>query len=107
MKRIGQAPNIAIAQLWVDMLRDQGIDANMQRYFLNGAAGDLPPDQCLPEIWVQDDAQFEPAKKAFADLQRVPQRNWVCAKCGERVEGGFEQCWNCLSPMPVDAVIKG
>ncbi|TAF03072.1 MAG: hypothetical protein EAZ80_00395 [Runella slithyformis] len=39
MKRIGQAPNIAIAQLWVDMLRDQGIDANMQRYFLNGAAG--------------------------------------------------------------------
>jgi hypothetical protein len=99
MKRIGQAPNIAIAQLWVDMLRDQGLDANMQRYFLNGAAGDLPPDQCLPEIWVQDDAQFDRAKLAFAELQRVPQRNWVCAACGERIEGGFEQCWNCGAGM--------
>jgi hypothetical protein len=100
MKRIGQAPNIAIAQLWVDMLRDQGIDANMQRYFLNGAAGDLPPDQCLPEIWVQDDGQLERAKAAFAALQRLPQHNWVCQSCGERIDGGFEQCWNCLAEMP-------
>ncbi|NJS37244.1 MAG: DUF2007 domain-containing protein [Brachymonas sp.] len=100
MKRLGQAPNIAIAQLWVDILRDQGIDANMQRYFLNGAAGDLPPDQCLPEIWVQEDEQFERAQQMFAEIQRTPQRNWICTGCGERVEGGFEQCWNCLTPMP-------
>jgi hypothetical protein len=100
MKRIGQAPNIAIAQLWIDMLRAHGFDANMQRYFLNGAAGDLPPDQCLPEIWVQDDAQFDRARQAFAEIQRMPQRNWVCASCGERVEGGFEQCWNCSADMP-------
>ncbi|MBS7806777.1 DUF2007 domain-containing protein [Variovorax sp. PCZ-1] len=100
MKRIGQAPNIAIAQLWVDMLRDQGIDANMQRYFLNGAAGDLPPDQCLPEIWVQDDAQFDRAKLILVEIQRTPQRNWVCQACGERIEGGFESCWNCGADMP-------
>lgn len=101
MKRIGQAPNIAIAQLWIDMLREQGIDANMQRYFLSGAAGDLPPDQCLPEIWVQDDAQFDRAKHLLEDIRRTPQRNWICTACGERVEGGFEQCWNCLAAMPV------
>jgi hypothetical protein len=100
MKRIGQAPNIAIAQLWVDMLRDQGLDASMQRYFLSGAAGDLPPDQCLPEIWVQDDAQQARGKEILADILRIPQRNWLCRACGERVEGGFEQCWNCLTPMP-------
>jgi hypothetical protein len=100
MKRIGQAPNIAIAQLWVDMLRDQGLDASMQRYFLSGAAGDLPPDQCLPEIWVQDDAQQARGKEILAEIQRTPQRNWLCRACGERIEGGFEQCWNCLAPMP-------
>ncbi len=100
MKRLGQAPNIAIAQLWVDMLRGQGVDANMQRYFLNGAAGDLPPDQCLPEIWVQDDAQFDRAKILFAEIQRPTQRNWVCRACGESIEGGFEQCWNCSEDMP-------
>lgn len=100
MKRLGQAPNIAIAQLWVDMLRDQGLDVNMQRYFLNGAAGDLPPDQCLPEIWTQDDSQNDRAKEAFVALQRMPQHNWVCTACGERIEGGFEQCWNCSADMP-------
>jgi hypothetical protein len=100
MKRIGQAPNIAIAQLWVDMLRDQGINANMQRYFLNGAAGDLPPDQCLPEIWIQDDAQYAHAKACFQDIQRTPQHSWICSQCGEHIEGGFEQCWNCSSVMP-------
>lgn len=95
MKKIGQAPNIAIAQLWVDMLREQGMDVNMQRYFLGGAAGDLPPDQCLPELWVQDDDQQERAKQLLAEIARTPQRNWVCSGCGERIEGGFEQCWNC------------
>ena len=100
MKRIGQAPNIAIAQLWVDMLRLQGFDVTMQRYFLNGAAGDLPPDQCLPEIWVQDDTQFDRAKAAFADVERPLQRSWVCQACGEHVEGGFEQCWNCQAMSP-------
>jgi hypothetical protein len=100
MKKIGQAPNIAIAQLWVDMLRSQGLGANLQRYFLSSAAGDLPPDQCLPEIWVQDDAQWERAKAAFAEIARIPQRNWICRACGERVEGGFEQCWNCQAEMP-------
>jgi hypothetical protein len=101
MKRIGQAPNIGIAQLWVDMLRGQGIDANMQRYYLNGAAGDLPPDQCLPEIWVQDDGQLDRAKQLLLEIQRTPQRNWICTACGERVEGGFEQCWNCQAEMPM------
>lgn len=100
MKRIGQAPNIAIAQLWVDMLRDQGIDASMQRYFLNGAAGDLPPDQCLPKIWVQDDSQLDHAKAMLLEIQRTPQRRWVCQACGEQIEGGFEQCWNCSADMP-------
>jgi hypothetical protein len=100
VKRIAQAPNIAIAQLWIDMLRDQGLDVNMQRYFLNGAAGDLPPDQCLPEIWVQDDAQFDRAKLILVEIQRTPQRNWICPACGERIEGGFEQCWNCSADMP-------
>ena len=100
MKRVGQATNIGIAQLWVDMLRDQGLDANMQRYYLNGAAGDLPPDQCLPEIWVHDDSQLESAKRVLAEIQRTPQHNWLCRACGEHIEGGFEQCWSCGAQMP-------
>ena len=99
MLRLTQAPNIAIAALWVDALRHAGIQASMQRYFLGAAAGELPPDQCLPEVWLTHDHE-EPRAKALLDgLQNLPQRRWVCS-CGELVEGGFEQCWQCGLAMP-------
>ena len=99
MQRLARAPNIAIAALWVDMLRQAGIEASTQRYFLSSVAGELPPDQCLPEVWLHDDAQLPQAKALLHDVQHTPQRQWLCA-CGEQVEGGFEQCWNCGLPMP-------
>jgi hypothetical protein len=99
MLRLMQAPNIAIAALWIDVLRHAGIDASMQRYYLGAAAGELPPDQCLPEIWLTHDEQEAQARALLGDLARVPQRRWLC-QCGEMVEGGFEQCWNCGSWMP-------
>ena len=43
-------------------------------------------------------AVFE-ARTALRDLQHRPQRRWHCA-CGELVEGGFEQCWQCGAMMP-------
>ena len=99
MQRLTRAPNIAIAALWVDALRHAGIDASMQRYFLGSVAGELPPDQCLPEVWLMDDSQEARAREVLRDLQHVPQRRWVCV-CGEMVEGGFEQCWSCGALMP-------
>ena len=99
MRRLTRAPNIAIAALWVDALRNGGISASMQRYFLGAVAGELPPDQCLPEVWINDDSQESQARELLHALQNVPQRRWHCA-CGELVEGGFEACWNCGLPMP-------
>lgn len=99
MLRLTQAPNIAIAALWIDALKHAGIEASMQRYFLGAAAGQLPPDQCLPEIWLTHDEQEAQARALLHDLAHVTQRRWVC-ECGETVEGGFEQCWRCGRPMP-------
>jgi len=99
MLRLVRAPNIAIATLWVDLLRQAGFDASLQRYFLGAAAGELPPDQCLPEVWIADRAQEAGARELLAQIQSAPQRRWACA-CGEIVEGGFESCWNCGRPMP-------
>ena len=99
MLRLARAPNIAIATLWVDMLQQAGIAASLQRYFLGAAAGELPPDQCLPEVWLMHDEQERAARSLLAELMHPRQQRWVCA-CGERVEGGFESCWNCGRPMP-------
>ena len=99
MRRLTRAPNIAIAAFWVDALLNAGIEASTQRYFLSSVAGELPPDQCLPEVWITDDAQEAQAKALLHALQNLPQRRWTCA-CGELVEGGFDACWNCGRPMP-------
>ncbi len=95
MRRLAQAPNLAIATLWADALRAEGIDIRLQREYLAAAAGELPPDQCLPEIWVADDDQLARAEQLLAALRQPPQRRWHCASCGELIEGGFEQCWRC------------
>ncbi|MEJ1162943.1 DUF2007 domain-containing protein [Variovorax sp. CCNWLW186] len=99
MRRLAQAPNLAIATLWVHALREEGVEATVQREFLGAVMGQLPPDQCLPEIWIDDEAQFERARQVLHAAQHRPQRNWQCA-CGERIEGGFEQCWHCGAMMP-------
>jgi len=99
MRRLTQAPNLAIATFWADALRREGLSASVQREFLAAATGQLPPDQCLPEIWVDDDEDLERAERLLAELRQPPQRRWQCV-CGEMVEGGFEQCWRCGAMMP-------
>ena len=100
MLRLARAPNIAIAALWADALQQAGFSASVQRYFLGGLAGELPPDQCLPEVWLAHDHEESRAKELLHQLQNMPQRRWHCV-CGEIVEGGFEQCWQCGTDMPV------
>ncbi len=87
MPRLTQAPNLAIATLWADALKGEGIATSVQRQYLSSVAGELPPDQCLPEVWIQDAAQEVRARELLYHLQHVPQRRWRCS-CGELVEGG-------------------
>jgi hypothetical protein len=94
-----QAPNLAVATMWVDELERRGIECSIQRQFLSGVAGEIPPDQCLPEVWIRNPAQEALARELLHDLQHIPQRRWRCC-CGELIEGGFEQCWNCSELMP-------
>jgi hypothetical protein len=101
MLRLTRAPNIAIAALWADALKQAGFSASVQRYYLGSVAGQLPPDQCLPEVWLTLDEDENGARALLYALQHLPQRRWRCA-CGEMVEGGFEQCWHCGADMPVD-----
>jgi hypothetical protein len=101
MQRLSKAPNLMMATLWVDWLRAEGIGASVQREYLRSAAGELPPDQCLPEVWIDDFSQEAKALELLRILRHAPQRHWLCA-CGEQVTGGFEQCWNCRAMMPAE-----
>jgi hypothetical protein len=99
MLRLAQAPNLGIAQVWADALSQAGIAASVQRRFASAIAGQIPPDQALPEVWIDEGAQWARATEFLKAWREPEQRNWLCA-CGERVEGGFEACWACGLPAP-------
>ena len=100
MKKLLQAPNLVLATLWADQLTAAGIGASVQRAYASGIAGHIPPDQSLPEVWVEDDAQFDQATALLAEWQQLPTLRWACPGCSEIVEGPFEQCWNCGAMRP-------
>jgi len=100
MKKVLTAPNLALATLWADQLCSAGIGTSVQRAYASGIAGQIPVDQALPEVWV-DDAEDRDRALALLDAwQRLPHLVWACKSCHEIVEGPFEQCWNCGAAMP-------
>lgn len=98
VKRLVHAPNAALATMWADLLGQAGIEVSVQRYFTSGIVGQIPPDQALPEVWVQDAADHDRARELLHAWQHAPHRHWACRGCGEIVDGPFEQCWNCSRP---------
>ena len=61
------------------------------------------PPGCMGPPMVLDEDDVEPARELLRRLERTPapsQRgaDWVCAGCGERLEGQFLSCWRCGRP---------
>ncbi len=100
MKRLAQAPNLAIATLWADVLNSAGLGVSVQRAFASGIAGQIPPDQALPELWLTDEARWDEARALLHGLQHPAERRWACRGCGEVIDGPFDQCWQCGATMP-------
>ena len=80
-----------------NVLATFGIKCLTKNLDLSSAAGELPPIDCWPELWVQDE-QLAKAKsilkKTMAPLESV-KKPWTCTGCGEEIEGQFSECWNC------------
>ena len=72
----------------------------VQRAFAGSIAGEIPPDQALPELWLIDEAQDLAARQLLHQLQHPPERRWACPGCAEIIDGPFETCWNCGSAAP-------
>jgi rubrerythrin len=100
MKRLQSAPNLALATLWADLLNQAGVPTTVQRQYASSIAGEVPVDQTLPELWIQDADQYEHAKRLLQELRHPVARRWQCPGCSELIEGPFEQCWNCGTVMP-------
>lgn len=98
MKRLHSAKDPLMIGHLKNVLDTFGIPCIARNSDLISAAGELPPVECWPELWVIDDDKFGRArsilKKTLAPLHAV-KRPWHCDGCGEVIEGQFSECWNC------------
>ncbi|MEQ8663562.1 MAG: DUF2007 domain-containing protein [Gammaproteobacteria bacterium] len=107
MKRVYSSAD-AIHCGWLKSVLDAaGIACLLRNAYLGGAAGELPLNECWPEIWVLEDADSVRAARLIraAETPAAPAGSWCCDGCGEALEGAFGQCWRCgrERPAPVTA----
>ena len=98
MKRLHSGKDPLMIGHLKNVLATFGIKCVAKNVDLISAAGELPPVECWPELWVVDDEKFGRARsilrKTLAPLHSV-KKPWACAGCGETIEGQFSECWNC------------
>lgn len=78
-----------------NLLESAGIRAEVRNEALGSAMGELPPAECLAEVWVMDAGDTARAEKLLRDGPPVAGAPWTCPACGERLEPQFSQCWRC------------
>lgn len=96
MKLLYSSTNALVVTHLRNLLENVGIECRMKNEFLYSAAGEVPPTETWPELWVAE-ADFDRAQAllddAMADKSNLPQ--WRCRECGEWMEGQFGACWRC------------
>lgn len=84
------------------VLEENGVNCLVKNQFLVGGAGELPPTECWPEVWVIDDS-FYPRAKSLVDSLLASETgvsDWRCGQCGEQLEPQFTECWQCGAIRP-------
>lgn len=97
MKKIYSSQDRMMVVLMKASLESGGLRWVIKNEWLAGAAGELPPIECWPELWIVDDEQYQWARSLVkAVLDAADQEPaWQCLRCGESLEGQFAQCWQC------------
>lgn len=98
MKKVYSTQLIPLAGHVKAILEGQGIECILKNDFLAGAAGELPPIECWPEVWIMEDAQYDEAMAIVAATTGSDAgsgQTWTCPQCHEELEGQFTNCWKC------------
>jgi len=81
-----------------NVLESAGIRCHVRNDRLSGALGEIPFVECWPELWVELESDVLRARGLLEEERRrrlEPGPPWTCARCGERLEGQFSECWRC------------
>jgi hypothetical protein len=102
MKKVFTAHDTILAGYFKSILEERGIACVLRNDYLGGGAGELPLNECWPEIWVVDPREEQLAKSIIAQ-NRTPAEGdaWLCPSCQESLEPQFTSCWQCGTTKPL------
>ena len=92
--------NIDRLMVWnvKNKLEMAGFDCQIRHEYAAGGAGDIAPIETWPEVWLENDCQFEKAKTYIEQqilISNQSEQDWYCHHCGEKNPSSFDYCWNC------------
>ncbi|HEU4617621.1 MAG TPA: DUF2007 domain-containing protein [Gammaproteobacteria bacterium] len=97
MKRVYTSEALPEVGHLKNVLEQHGIACFIKHEQLSGALGEIPFLDCLPELWILDDAEWPRATRLIAQ-QREPVAAgpaWSCRLCGQQNDAQFAACWRC------------
>ncbi len=95
MQKVFGSDDIVLAGHIQSLLEAHGIECHARNMDLGGGLGELPVNECWPEVWVNHDADSRRARDLIAASQTVAGGSgWQC-RCHEKMEAQFEFCWSC------------
>jgi YgiT-type zinc finger domain-containing protein len=100
MKTVYSAQNISYISIFQNILERRGIRCRIKNQYLSAGIGELPPIECWPQLCVEDEDYFEASRIVEEALSEKEMPAWVCASCGEEIEGQFAVCWKCGKSCP-------
>ena len=96
MKKVYCSHDLIMAGHVHSILEANNIDCYLRNMSLTSGIGELPINECWPEVWVIDEADYKHAKDLINSTikQLDSGEHWRC-QCGENIEGQFDVCWSC------------
>ncbi len=96
MKKLYTHENRMIIFNLKNVLEGEGIQAVVMNEYSSGGAGDLATFDTWPEIWVENESQFERAEALLNQIVfNTSDDFWYCRGCQEKNDVAFKLCWNC------------
>lgn len=97
MKKLYSATSLPDAHLIRNLLDQSGIDVHIFNENAQGGVGQLPVADAYPQIWVDDERDFQRAREILESFLKMPAigNNLHCRQCDEDNPTTFQICWNC------------
>jgi len=103
MKKLSDAGDLVSLTQLKSMLEQEGIPCLIKNELMIGLSGEVPLNECSPQLWVADDKDESRARQLMhefrtAEIESGP--GWLCENCNEAMEGQFTSCWKCGACKP-------